>query len=856
VSASCSNNCPSTAVFPRIIDNRPGLPRVSFRIGAYSDFRQALFSGLDTAPLLLPWTHRQADDPGIALLEGVAILGDILTFYQELYANEVWLRTATWPESVTALVRLLGYRPAPGIAGESTVAFEFKGAAAVSLAAGFGFNAKITTQPKPVDFETSADLQAVPQLSRFSLYAPWKVTSIGIGTRVVAVDTSALTAAGVTLKAKDRLALVDPVTVADAESVNWQISVVQSVAVILDQTVITLIGEWRGNTPPSGTLVAYKLGRSFHAFGYNAPASQLSISSGTASTTAVNTNIALPQILDAFPLERKVDDLSAGCNILVDLRITNAAGQTEEFLLATKVFRAYLGSDTVGPLSGSVTLVELQTGHAHTGNPVNADRRTAQCLEVVGSPFNLTGPRVLAGSGGVDHLLFYGDGATYQQLNGRLLQFAVLNADDSVAQVEHVAATIDPAYQPSDLSVGFRTVLLNPALQEFGWSDFPLANPGVTVFGNVVAVTQGKTQPQAVLGDGDARQTNQTFKVPKGPLTWLSDTALTPPRTPQLQVLVNGLEWEEVESLFGAGPTDRVYIIRLDDSGDSWIQFGDGNNGARLPSGIGNLQITNRSGVGANGKRIPGTNPAPAGQAPGLKAIRLYEPVVGGAAPESSDSARQAAPGRIQSLGRLVSLSDFEFEALLQPGVEKAQAVWDLSSGVPLLVLTVLLAEPSDTATDTVQAAMSLANMTRGSQRFQVQVQAASLLYVYVNLTFGLSQGYQPATVKSAIASALGVIPVVGSAQSGGLFSEDQRGLGGPEYASRIEGVVQNIEGVAWVEVTAFDQLGSADDPSTLSVPSVTALQSRLPCAANQVLALYGAHFNASPSSSAKGASV
>ena len=70
------------------------------------------------------WTHREPDDPGIALLEGAAILGDILTFYQEHYANEAYLRTAAWRESVAELVRLTGYRLAPGIGGRATFAFE------------------------------------------------------------------------------------------------------------------------------------------------------------------------------------------------------------------------------------------------------------------------------------------------------------------------------------------------------------------------------------------------------------------------------------------------------------------------------------------------------------------------------------------------------------------------------------------------------------------------------------------------------------------------------------------------------------------------------------------------------------
>ena len=868
---TCSNNCSTPQVFPRTINNRPGLSHIAFRIGTYSDFRQALFSALDRTQLLLPWTHRQPDDPGIALLEGVAIIGDILTFYQELYANEAWLRTATWPESVTALVRLLGYRPAPGIGGESTAAFEFKGATAVTVGAGFGFNAQITAQPQPVDFETAADLVALPQLGRFSLYAPWTTPHIATGASVLAVSTSALANAGVTIKAKDRLALVDTATVPGPGTVNWQIGVVGSVSVVLDQTVITLTGSWQGPAPSGGTLMAYKLGRSFHAFGYNAPTNQISISGNVASSSLISTSIDMGSILAGFPLERKVDDLSAGATMLVNLEIaerrrfenkttllrgggTRAINFLEEFLLATTISRAYLGATTVGPMSGSVTTVEF----ADTNFTGSADLRTAQCMEVIGSGFRVSAPRALApGPAGVDRLYYYGDLASYQLLNGRLLQFVVLNADDSVAKLEQTTVKIDTSQTGDPASVALRVLYLNPGLQEFGWSDFQMSALTVTVFGNVVAVTQGKTQPQATLGSGDARQINQTFQIPKTPLTWLGDEALTPPREPQIQVLVNNVEWNEVDSLFASGPTDTSYIIRLDNSGNSWIQFGDGINGARLPSGVGNVLIVNRTGVGANGERTPGTNPAPVGQAQNLTAVRLYETVTGGAAPESSDSARQAGPGRVQSLGRLVSLSDFEYEARALPGVEKAQATWDLNGGVPLLLLTVLLADPSEAATESVQASMSLANATRGPQRFQVQVQAASLLYVYLNLNFGLTPGYQSADVIAAISAALGVIPPSSVAPAGGLFSVDQRQLGGPEYASRIEGVVQNVEGVAWAEVSAFGPLpAAADAPSKLTMPWPPQRLDLVPCAGNQVLALYGAQFKPAASTANQGANV
>ena len=113
----CRNDCSAPLAFPKTVDNRPGLHRIAYRIGTYSDFRAALFRKLDQDPVLAPWSYRSADDPGIALLEAGSILGDILTFYQEVYANELYLLTATLPVSIAELVRQVGYRLSPGVGG-------------------------------------------------------------------------------------------------------------------------------------------------------------------------------------------------------------------------------------------------------------------------------------------------------------------------------------------------------------------------------------------------------------------------------------------------------------------------------------------------------------------------------------------------------------------------------------------------------------------------------------------------------------------------------------------------------------------------------------------------------------------
>jgi len=166
------NDCIERLLFPREIKNRPGLSHINYRIGTYSDFRETLFRKLDQDPLLTDWTHREADDPGIALLEGAAIAGDILTFYQELYANEAYLRCAQWRDSITDLVRLLGYRLSPGLGGKAIFAFELKGDKPIVIPAGFPLKAQLQGVNKAVDFETREEAIAYPELSQFNLYRP------------------------------------------------------------------------------------------------------------------------------------------------------------------------------------------------------------------------------------------------------------------------------------------------------------------------------------------------------------------------------------------------------------------------------------------------------------------------------------------------------------------------------------------------------------------------------------------------------------------------------------------------------------------------------------------------------------
>src|SRR5262245_43390725 len=122
------------AVTPLSIENRAGLGAIKYRVGSYRDFYSSIlaelsthrvnFEGADsTAPLRDGLRTRDPSDPAIALLDAWAVVGDVLTFYQERLANEAYVHTATEYRSLLELAELVGYHPKPGVAATAFLAF-------------------------------------------------------------------------------------------------------------------------------------------------------------------------------------------------------------------------------------------------------------------------------------------------------------------------------------------------------------------------------------------------------------------------------------------------------------------------------------------------------------------------------------------------------------------------------------------------------------------------------------------------------------------------------------------------------------------------------------------------------------
>jgi hypothetical protein len=835
----CRNDCTEALAFPKQIKNRSGLTQIDYRIGAYGDIREFLFRRLDRDPILAAWTHREADDPGIALLEGAAILGDILTFYQNLYANEAYLRTANWRDSIGDLVRLLGYHLSPGIGGKATLAFGVKGTTPVLIPANFPVKAQLVGSDKSIDFETIRAYTAEPALSQFSLYRPFVHPNITNGRNTFAVQTTTLTQNKLELEQGDRLMLVKDPT--DSQT-SRQIVVIAEVKENLDLTEITIEGSWQGGEVNSDRMTAYKLGRSFRYFGYNAPPTEpVVIADKLVQRSVIFSETVNPLINSpTFPLDRPVEDISAGAILLINLQLSaNSSGVGDTYFFERHITKVAAGSMTKGAVTGGTTVIEI---NAEIGTTTlgHTDIRSVEFQEVMGQPLAITSVREASSTINNNQLFYYGDGLIYQKLADRSIQLV------KGLEVEQVTVGIDDeSIEPIDI-ITLRSLTIKPALQKLKLTDFPLDDSSkVKVYGNLIATNQGKTEPPIVLGNGDSRQAFQTFKLPKAPLTYFNAKSETPPEVPELQIYVNDRLWKRFPSLFDRPPTTEIYIVREDSNGESWVQFGDGKTGARLPSGLNNIIATQRTGIGAYGALKPDTT-VQGGKLDRLDKIWLSDIATGGEQPETGANAKAAAPGKIQSLGRLVSLQDFEQETLAIQGVSKAAAIWEPIQNAPMVVLTVLMERGREQEIQEVRQILNTYNRCRGAQRFPIYVRPGKLRYVYLDVTIGIDPTFRPELVKRDIQIAIGIFGEEGNGIDGtaGLFGLRHRQFGEPEYETRIAATIQNVGGVVWVRVSAFGLLeGIEDDPLLLTVPNLKLNPDKLTTQNNEILSLHTTHF-------------
>jgi hypothetical protein len=319
----------------------------------------------------------------------------------------------------------------------------------------------------------------------------------------------------------------------------------------------------------------------------------------------------------------------------------------------------------------------------------------------------------------------------------------------------------------------------------------------VSVNANVVAATQGETMNE-IMGSGDATNAALQFTLKQSPLTYVS-SPLNNGAVSTLQVWVNNMQWHQVNNFLDSGPSDRVFITQTDASQNVTVQFGDGTEGGRTPTGTMNIRAVYRKGIGSSGNLLAGQLSQALDRPQGLSSVTNPDPATGGADPDTASDARTSAPLQVLTLGRVVSLEDYQNYALAFAGIAQALATWTWSGSIRGVFLTVAGAngdvfEPDD---------LTLANLKDalwnvGNPYVPIQVESYIPVFFEVGANVLIDQtDYDPTQVLVQVWQTLST-----------SFSFSRRQLGQGVAQSEVIELIQQTPGVIAVELTVFNRQG------------------------------------------------
>lgn len=799
---------------PRPRENAPGQPSLRTRVDSWAQFRARMIAALSTqivppdgeptAPRpLRALSTRASDDATLALIDAWAASCDVLAFYGERILNEGYLATAAERHSVVEIARMFGYEPSPGVAASARLALTMQDSALargdVQLEPGIAVMSVPPEGKLPQVFETVEGLRARVEYNRLvpRLTQPHAIGDgddqlwlQGIATRLepgqllviarperATSRSAAFHAARVVSLHADQAAQRTRVRFAPEIS-GFGASVTEPLVLVFRQRA----GIFGWNAPDFNALsselkgtylehASYDLGPLFRLFEFEAAESSLGgmysvplVSQQEWPGFAIGSAGGEPKV-GGIHLDRETDVIAPASFVYLVDADGDLLGRVEAIGVASRVDFT---------LTGKVTTVSFDDD----ATALSTFDRRATIVHIASEQLLLAEAPISSPLSGLALAL----SSTIPELEvGRTLLVTgtpAAGGDPVVLEVVVAACT----------SVDGRSVI---TLQEE--LAVELERTSVVIFANTALATHGSRVASEAIGSGDASVANQRFRLRHAPLTWISAASASGAEA-SLELRVDGVLWTRVESLYAAGPHDRVYTLAHSETSCTEVVFGDGVRGARLPTGNDNVVASYRRGLGLDGEvgaqllTLLQTRPI------GLFAATNPAAASGAADPETLDDARRNAPLRMLTLDRLVSLSDYGDFARAFAGVGKARAteLWDGRRAFVQLTVASASGQPFAPG-DAVLDALAQAIRGLGDPTHVVRIDS----HVEVPFRVLLKLASDPVRVRADVEAAVRAALIA-------AYSFGARDFGQPVPLSEVAAVVHGVAGVLAVDVDAL----------------------------------------------------
>lgn len=737
---------------PKRIANPPGLAVIDYRVGDFGSFRHALLLAQPGETNLHDWRPGASGDLAVQMVEWWAYVCDVLTFYNWRILTNGLLRSADEADAVNRIVRLLGYRPRPGIGAAALVALVADGTRPVAVPAGFQLLSKPAPGQAPQTFELDAPVTLDPPSDVVANPTP-------DGRLLDANDAVTLAGTRDSIKVGEWLLLAHRTALAYAA---W--ARVEAVEFSSDPSGAPLTRvRLEAMPPPLGAAAAqdYELLRGLQTapiwhFGDSKPDDPAAVADqGMLHCTGL------------------VRPSNAGERVLV--RADGRAAVLTAIESSNDVLWWRNDPDNPGtpPAAGTVPYAVLHSllglspkvpgAWNDTGNIV-FDWRPVGTL-VCPPPASLSGPgaTVAAGAG----------------------QFpSLLNAPVLVEDANGLAVAA--------------TANASAAARELALSGLPAASLAapLTVHLGVAPISRGFSVSGEILGDGDASQPQQEFKLQKAPVTYLAgDSRSGEGYQSTVRIWVDGVEYHEVPTLYAQPPGARVFATREDDEGFTHVRFG-----SPLPTGAANVVASYRIESGA---ALPGPGDVAliASPQPGVARAAASVMVTPGSDPDAPGKSRARAPLSVLTFGRAVSGDDFETIAAMAPGVARARASYGWDSATQRAAVKIYVGDTPGALAAARDAIARTCDPNRPAEVLAAQPVACRLL-----LSLIVDAGRVFANVEREVRAAL-IDP------QHGLFGPGLLGIGAAVFESQLMQACLGVAGVKAVHGLRFDDGRGSSGP-------------------------------------------
>jgi len=767
-----------------IIAGLESLPR---QIAGFPEFRRALLADVRGYHALRDWRAREEDDLGVMLLEMWAYVCDVLSFYDEVIANENYLRTAQLRPSVRKLVDLLGYIPRPAVASSVYLTALAEGRQALTLKEGTAFRSQAFDSEAPQVFELDDETIIHPLNNKWNM-PPQRPTTIGLGEASgSAHDFILLQEENVKLKKQDL------VVVSTGSS--------KKVSAVSKRAEITGDDEEKYIQVDLDPALSITSTTQLEDIELHIPTHSGGLWSMGSSPVAVSSSAL---VLDGIYRQFK-------------------AGQTIVVSKGTE-YRWYK-LDQV-----KETMMDATTGGEYSAEDEDGDEQTLT-IPTFKAPATKLYLDVSLNSS--SRKAVSADDWDNDDLGTLIVHYAMVEVGQITRQKEtevspssslvvsplkgtKLETPLDEKHEPSSFvlqDVNETSVMGNGSIdysskaldfQAELWDQSLV--PPIKAFGNVLQASRGESVENEVLGSGNASQSHQTFTLKKNPLTYISAPTSDDERgvVSTLTVWVGGIEWTEVSTFYGIEPEDEVYILRQNDAYETQVIFGDGIRGSRPPSGVKNIVASYRFGAGA---AVPPANNITQLAKPvkGLTAVNNPFAATGGDDAEDAEGIRDYAPASALVLGRAISLQDFIAITAGLPGVISAQGEWRWNNNKQRPVVQIWFIGTAEVSSIN----SSLRNLADPS--IALSVEEANPDPLTLSFDVEVDDSYVEKDVLKQVRSAL-------LDSDTGILSAERIGIGKVLYRSQLFEFILAIPGtIAVKDITqneqAFEAIGIKPDP-------------------------------------------